>query len=121
MIIRNIGRFVKHIEGVMLLPGTNEVTDKQFKKISAHPLFEKIDDLVVEKKKEITKLTVKEAKELIEDTFNPELLRSWKEKDSRTGVIKSIDKQLEELLNPPEDKKKETEEDSKDENGYEWV
>lgn len=101
VLVRNHGNFVKHINDVMVLPGTNEISDKDVEKMKAHPLFEAIEESgeveVVEDSKDTTKLNVKDAKKLIKDTFIVAILDDWKEKENRTTVKKAIDEQIENL------------------------
>jgi hypothetical protein len=61
---------------------------------------EKSED--VEKSEDIEKLSIdglssKEAKEIIKETFNTKLLKTWQESESRSGVLKEIEKQLEKI------------------------
>ena len=45
----------------------------------------------------LSSVSVKDAKGIIEETFNTELLREWQDADARSGVQKAIEKQFEKI------------------------
>ncbi|MFC2948539.1 hypothetical protein [Virgibacillus sediminis] len=101
MIIHNKGNYVRHAAGVMLVPGTNEVTEKNWKKFSSHPIIKSLikkGEIVSHEKAKSTKdFNVDEAVELVEDTTSISLLEEWQETDDRKTVQEAIEVKLSEL------------------------
>lgn len=113
MLVHNKGKYVRHVGGVMLIPGGNDVTENELERIQAHKLarflIEKGELVVPEqgKAKDITNLNATEAIELVKDTFNIQLLKDWEEKEQRKTVLKAIEDQVSGILNPKEDEDEE--------------
>ncbi|AKG05527.1 hypothetical protein AAV35_012710 [Salimicrobium jeotgali] len=101
MIIHNKGKYVRHVAGVMLLPGTNNVSDEDWKKCSAHPIMQKVIEkgevIAHEKAKSTKDFNVDGAVELINDTVSLDLLEEWQQADDRKGVQEAIADKLVEL------------------------
>ncbi|MGE7121808.1 hypothetical protein ACQKIC_16450 [Peribacillus sp. NPDC046944] len=96
MLVNNKGNFSYEAAGVVLIPGTNKVEEKDFEKFLTHPLMAKLDrngEFVYEKGKS----SAKEIISLIEDTFDIETLVSIKESEDRKTVLDAIDKRIGEL------------------------
>lgn len=98
MLVQNKGKYIRHAEDVMLLPGANQIEEDDFNKFSAHPLMKKLIDsgeiIAHEKEKSFSELNATKAIELVKDTFNSSLLEEWKEAEKRQTVLKAIDEQL---------------------------
>lgn len=96
MLVNNKGDFSYEAAGVVLIPGTNKVDEKDFEKFLSHPLMAKLDrkgEFVYEK----GKASAKEIIALIEDTFDIDTLESIKESEDRKTVLDAIDKRIAEL------------------------
>jgi hypothetical protein len=98
MLVQNKGKYVRHAEGVMLIPGANQLESEDFKKFSSHPimksLIEKEEIVAHEKAKSIKELHAEEAINLVKDTFTPSLLEEWKTVEKRKTVLDAIAEQL---------------------------
>lgn len=120
---------------VQFMPGPNEVDAKTWENVKKNPLIKtrmeteivdpkrgkvfllevvskKVDETKGEEKETvegISELGVKEAKALVEETFNTTLLREWQESETRKGVLTAIEKQLEAI-----EKERESESDSQE-------
>lgn len=119
MIVHNKGKYIRHI-GVRLLPGAselNETEEKAFEAAIKQPLnafLVKEGEIVLPEGKQggqatgITAMNVKNATELIKDTFDLSLLDKWSSdetsEENRKGVLDAINKQIEAIKNPPDDK-----------------
>lgn len=122
--VMSVGAGLPDASVIQFMPGVNEFTKEQWEKVSAHPEIKKrmeteVVDLkrgkvpmieVLAEKKEnksegndddantnsaISELGVKDAKTLVEETFNTVLLKEWLEGETRKGVKSAIEKQLE--------------------------
>lgn len=98
---------------IPLVPGANTLSDANWASIKDHPdVVKKLKANtleVVESKKsdktenseeptgEIGALNSKDAIALVGETHNTVELNKWKESETRAGVIKAIDKKLEEI------------------------
>lgn len=107
--------------GMILFPGHNVVDDKLFDSVKSHPLvamrFDR-EELVLKVRKKnvevkadgeeveieseeeadgINDLNVKDAKEVIKDTFNRDLLNAWLRDETRSSVKSALKDKIEEL------------------------
>jgi len=116
MLVQNLGNFVRHI-GVRLIPGVNNLSlseGQKFKKALEHPLNKYLIDkgeIVIAQDDDfasLASLDAKKAIELVNDTFELATLQQFREEEAAKGnrktVIEAIDKQIESIKNPPEDK-----------------
>lgn len=122
MIVHNKGKYIRHIGEVRLLPGANQLSEKEsksFKADLANPLNQKlVDDGEIEvvgadgkdSSNPLAEINAGEAIELILDTFDISLLEEWASVETRKTVAKAIKEQIEAIKNPPEDKVVNTEE-----------
>lgn len=122
MIVHNKGKYIRHIGEVRLLPGANQLSEKEsksFKADLANPLNQKLVDggeieVVGADDKDssdpLAGINAGEAIELILDTFDISLLEEWAAVETRKTVAKAIKEQIEAIKNPPEDKVVNTEE-----------
>ncbi len=98
MLIHNKGKYVRHSNDVMLVPGVNNITPEEWEKFKAPKLAQILIDkgeiVPQEEDKDIADLNAKDAIELIEDTFNVALLEEWKAGEERKTVIEAIEKQI---------------------------
>jgi len=109
---------------VVIVPGVNEVVDKDWDVISKHPAVKaKIEEGVLvlvktasedgtKKKAEglpatLEGMTVPAATDFIGGVFNIDQLKAWKKKETRQGVITAIDKQIGAVRAVQEPEKKE--------------
>ena len=116
--IMSIGTGLADGSVIRVIPGLNELTEKEWEILKKHPdVIERMKkdivdpkrgtvkmlEIVTETKKTdngdngeatISELGIKKAQELVKETFSTELLREWKESETRKGVIDAIDKQL---------------------------
>ncbi|WP_026702857.1 hypothetical protein [Salibacterium aidingense] len=100
MLVHNKGKYVRHAAGATLLPGTNDITEKEFKRFSSHPIAKKwIDkgEIVAHEEKSLVDMNAKPAIEIVEDTFDKSKLEEWLDKEDRSTVIEAINKQLDQL------------------------
>ncbi|USK71757.1 hypothetical protein [Peribacillus asahii] len=96
MLVNNKGNFSYEAAGVVLIPGTNKVDEKEFEKFLAHPLMAKLDqqgEFIYEKGKQ----SAKDVIALVEDTFDMDTLEAMKAEDDRKTVQEAIDKRIAEL------------------------
>lgn len=119
MLVQNTGNYVRHI-GVRLIPGVNKLNESDvisFKEALEHPLNQYLvehgeiivpSDFGGKESDSISGLDANKAVELIKDTFELALLdvflKEESEKKKRKTVMEAIDKQIESIKNPPEDK-----------------
>jgi len=115
---------------VTLMPGSNQVKDTDWDLVKEHPImkirlargdftFNELKkatdgDAKVEKKEPaqtLSDLNVKEACDLIADTYDRETLLRWADEDKRKTVDLAIDAQLKKISLPPKEEKKKDEED----------
>ena len=120
MIIQNKGVYIRHVGDVRLIPGANELTEKQAEAFEA-ALSNPLDNALIDKElfivgglkgsnsNGITDIKSDDALLLIEDTFDLELLAKWAEEEAskkskaRKTVIKAIEDRVDSLENPPAD------------------
>lgn len=133
--VMSVGTGLNDGSVVQFMPGPNEVNAKTWENVKKNPaiktrmeteivdpkrgkvpMLEVVSKKVDEKKGEesetvegISELGVKEAKALVEETFNTALLREWKESETRKGALTAIEKQLEAI-----EKERESESDSQE-------
>ena len=96
MLVNNKGDFSYEAAGVVLIPGTNKVDEKEFEKFLAHPLMAELDqrgEFVYEK----GKTSAKDVIALVEDAYDVDMLEAMKAEDDRKTVIEAIDKRIAEL------------------------
>lgn len=96
---------------VVIVPGVNEKTDEEWKAIKDHPdVKSRIDEGVLvlvqpasadgRKKqpeglpKTLEGMTAATAIDFIDGIFDIDQLKAWKKKESRSGVVSAIDKQI---------------------------
>ncbi|GGC98080.1 hypothetical protein GCM10011573_29510 [Enterococcus wangshanyuanii] len=120
MIVKNNGNYIRHIGGVMLIPGVNNLDESDSKRFEEDMSLALNKKLVDSKEIEftssgsgksvdsITDMKVPEASELIQDTFSLELLEQWiqdenNSKKPRTSIINQLENRIEEIKNPPAD------------------
>ncbi|WP_205628681.1 hypothetical protein, partial [Acinetobacter baumannii] len=71
MLVHNKGKYVRHAEGVMLVPGANQMEAADWKSFSSHPIMKTlIDKGEIVPQKDLKELGVDEAVELVKDTFS---------------------------------------------------
>lgn len=98
MLVQNKGNHSYEANGLVLVPGVNEVEKEAFGKFLKHPLMASLDEKgEFEYKVEEKKLAADELIELISDTFDPEVLEKMKDGEKRTTVLKAIDNRFNEL------------------------
>lgn len=111
---------------IRFLPGINEVEESNWNKVKDHPLLQERFDsgaLVWVKgpKDEVKKAkaealppveddgdalagtTVEEAKKLVTDTFDLNLLKKWSETETRKSVLKAIEAQVDKVTPKDDD------------------
>lgn len=127
MIVQNKGSFIRHIGNVMIIPGTNSLSEAQTKAfegaIESNPLDKALigKEIVLPEVKgasvnSVSDMKADEALVLIADTFDLTLLSQWAEDEQKTkpkprkSVEKAIEEQIESIKNPPEDTVVNTEE-----------
>ncbi|NMH83275.1 hypothetical protein [Heyndrickxia coagulans] len=108
MLVHNKGEFIRHI-GVRLIPGANRLSEDdaaQFKVALEHPL----NQLLVEEE-EITyednglaDMAAAKAIKLVNDTYDLNTLEQFRQEEKRKTVLDAIEKQIESIKSPPEDK-----------------
>lgn len=122
MLIRYEKSSVFHVNGKVLKPGINKVSPSWWAETKKHKSVTKrielgilveetplediedfgddmVDEVAVE---HILSLNVSNARNLINDTVDLELLKAWKEKDERKTVRDAIEKQIATLEAEPE-------------------
>lgn len=98
MLVQNKGNHPYTANGLTLNPGTNDVNEKEFGEFLEHPLMAVLDKKgEFEYQKGDKKLTADELIDLIDDTFDPDLLEKMKDGEKRKTVLEAIDKRLEEI------------------------
>lgn len=98
MLVQNKGNYSYEANGLFLAPGVNEVEQGALEKFLKHPLMAGLDKKgEFMYKMEDKKQTADDLIDLIEDTFDPELLEKMKDGEKRKTVLEAIDKRLEEL------------------------
>ncbi|MFJ8245183.1 hypothetical protein [Peribacillus asahii] len=96
MLVNNKGNFSYEAAGVVLIPGTNKVDEKEFEKFLAHPLMAELDqrgEFVYEKGKTFAKDVIA----LVEDAYDVDMLEAMKDDEDRKTVLEAIDKRIAEL------------------------
>jgi len=95
------------VKPIQLLPGVNEVTKEDWSLALQHPVVKRyldeegilevkgqtVDDKP-SKKEGLEDYTIPSASKIIKETYDVELLKSWKLKDDRVGIAQAIDDQL---------------------------
>jgi len=120
MLVHNKGKYVRHRGNVRVLPGVNDLKEKDWNHFKAHPLNAEVvksGEVVVLKGEEseeqpgtddlkISDLNAEEAIEMVEDTFSLELLEEFKADEQaskkRKTVLDAIEAQIKELTEAPE-------------------
>lgn len=103
MRIYNHTNQIKHLNGVTLNIGPNEIDEDQWSKALEHPITKHLVEMGEVEAEEgdlgdISEITpISKAVSIIEMTFDQEKLAEWKDQDDRKGVQKAIDDQLEKL------------------------
>lgn len=98
MLVQNKGNHPYTANGLTLNPGTNNVNEKDFGEFLEHPLMASLDKKgEFEYQKGDKKLTADELIDLIDDTFDLDLLEEMKDGEKRTTVLKAIDLRIKEL------------------------
>lgn len=101
MLVQNKGNHSYEANGVVLVPGVNNVDQAAFEKFLEHPLMAHLNKKGgFEYEKEEKKLTADDLIELVGDTFDLEVLEKMKDGEKRKTVLEAIEKRLEELQNP---------------------
>jgi hypothetical protein len=107
-------RVINAGDHVVLLPGNNDVPAEgweEAKEIKIIQGFLKEGSLVevsgaaakASEQKGLGDLTVPEAQKLIDETFDRDLLATWRKADERKGVLEAIDAQLDLIKHAGED------------------
>jgi hypothetical protein len=95
---------------VMLTPGVNSVDADVAERMKKHPKFSKLVSIgkveIGDKPPQTKTLEPAEAKKLVEDTHDPDLLDEYEAEDERPGVAKAIVDQREKI-GPTAEKKDE--------------
>ncbi|KAB8139271.1 hypothetical protein F9U64_01205 [Gracilibacillus oryzae] len=105
MLVHNKGKYVRHRKNVAIIPGVNDISERDWDTFKSHPLNKTLVDkgeIVVVKNEEdqegaggkITDLNASQAIELVQDTFSIQVLEALKEDEDRKTVIDAIDKQI---------------------------
>jgi len=120
MLVHNKGKYVRHRGNVRILPGVNDMKEKDWNHFKGHPLnaeLVKVGEIALVKGHEteeqtdsddlkITDLNAEEAIETVEDTFSLELLEEFKADEqaskNRKTVVDAIEAQIKELTENPE-------------------
>lgn len=98
MLVQNKGNHPYTANGLTLNPGTNDVNEKDFGRFLEHPLMTDLNRKgEFEYQKEDKKLNADELIDLIDDTFDPDVLEKMKDGEKRKTVLEAIEKRLEEL------------------------
>ncbi|MBA3926545.1 hypothetical protein [Listeria rustica] len=114
MIIQNKGKYTYNI-GARIIPGANNLEGSDieaYKSAVKLPLNAALvkDGTIVQEAEDITQMNVGKAGDLIGDTWDLQVLEQFQEKeeaskDPRSTVIKAIEKQVESIVNPPDDER----------------
>jgi len=119
MLVHNKGNYIRYFGDVRLLPGANELDEKQAKEFSEQAK-NKLNAAVIDRKEVVVASTGKgkeaasledlnanDAMLLIADTFDLVLLEKWLTDENkgkkRVTVIKAIEEQADEIKNPNPD------------------
>lgn len=98
MLVQNKGNHPYTANGLTLNPGTNNVNENDFGEFLEHPLMADLDKKgEFEYQKGDKKPTADELIDLIEDTFDLDLLEEMKDGEKRTTVLKAIDLRFKEI------------------------
>ena len=98
MLVQNKGNYSYEANGLFLAPGVNEVEQDAFEKFLKHPLMAGLDKKgEFEYQKGDKKQTADDLIDLIDDTFDPDVLEKMKDGEKRKTVLEAIEKRLEEL------------------------
>ncbi|WP_436704251.1 hypothetical protein [Lactiplantibacillus plantarum] len=114
MIIKNNGKYIRHVGGVMLVPGTNQLDKAKAEAFNARIKSNDLDAFLVEKGElvevqakngknvnSVTDLTVDQAKGLIDETASIETLTGWladeKRGQNRKAIAEALTTKLAEL------------------------
>lgn len=114
MIVKNLGKYIRHFGDVRLIQGTNKLDESEtvlFKEALNHPLNKvliKSKEIEYEEKaSSISDMNAKDAEKAIKDTFDLNLLDEFLEDEEggkkRATVIKAIEAQVDSIENPDED------------------
>lgn len=119
MIVHNKGNYIRHIGSAVLVPGTNDLDEKQaksFKEALKVPLNQKLIDLkeieVVgglgeTQADHLSDLKVEDALSLVVDSYNLESLEKWLDEENsgkkRKTLVAAIENQIEDIKNPNPD------------------
>lgn len=117
MLVHNKGNYIRHV-GTRLIPGVNSLDDSSatlfLEVVANNPLNKALvgKELFYDEKKEtsagITDMKAEEAIELINDTFDIDLLNTFQDEEEaldkpRKTVLKAIEARIESIVNPDED------------------
>jgi len=120
MLVHNKGKYVRHRGTVRVLPGVNDIKEKDWNHFKSHPLnaelvksgeiFELGGESDSEKSEQdyvkITDLNADEAIDMVADTFSLDLLNEFKADEqadkNRKTVLEAVDTQIKELTEAPE-------------------
>ena len=107
ILIQHHAERLHHIDGVMLMPGINEVDAERFGEWMKLPAFKAlVDDEVITQleagdrdmtRVDFGKLKEKDALELVANTMRKELLESFAEETKSKKVLAAIDAQLKKI------------------------
>lgn len=98
MLVQNKGKYVRHAAGVMIVPGGNEITDAEWKKIIGNKIMKTlVDKGEIEAKKNLKDLNADDAIDLVKDTFSLSLLEEMKAGEKRKTVLDAIEDQTAEI------------------------
>lgn len=108
MLIQNTGKYVRHI-GVQIIPGVNNLSEEDTKKYleaAKHPLNKYLVETgeIKVKGASLKELNANDALALVADTYDLKLLNDFQKEDTRKSIQDAIEKQIESIKNPPEDK-----------------
>lgn len=97
----------EHVEPITFIPGVNVVDPKAWKEAQAHPDVKKmLSDGVLkvestveasEEKSGLADMAIKDACAVIKKTLNLNLLEEWKLGETRSAVLKDLDKQIKDI------------------------
>ncbi|MBC2077676.1 hypothetical protein HCA99_00450 [Listeria booriae] len=114
MIVHNKGDYTYNI-GARIIPGANNLEGSDidaYKAAVKLPLNAALvkDIIIVQEAEDITQMNVEKAGDLISDTWDLQVLEQFKEKEEsskspRSTVIRALEKQVESIVNPPDDER----------------
>ncbi len=112
MIVINNTDHISHFEkNIVLIPGVNDISEKQLKMLRAHGLFKKMEESetmeVKEDVKDISGYSAPKAIKAVKDTYSVPLLKEWKAIEKRKTVLVAIQEQIDTLLGIGQEKKEE--------------